>query len=71
MASNDQQASNRAKRIGVYQFYFKTGKYVGQHESIRQAERDTGVKGSDISACCNGKIRQAGGFIWIRIEDYG
>lgn len=67
----DQQASNRAKRIGVYQFNFKTGKYVGQHESIREAERATGVKGSDISASCRGKIKQAGGFIWTRKEDYG
>ena len=66
-----QQRSNREKRIGIYQFNFKTGKYVGEHISIRQAERDTGVKGSDISACCKGKIRQAGGFIWVKKENYG
>ena len=65
-----QQRSNREKMIGVYQFDFKTNKYIGSHVSIRQAERDTGVKGSDISACCKGNIRQAGGFIWIRKEDY-
>lgn len=68
--AKDQQASNRAKRIGVYQFCFATGKYVDEHVSVRQAERDTKVKGSDISACCNGKIRQAGGFTWTRKEDY-
>ena len=68
--SKDQQASNRKKRIGVYQFNFKTGKYVGQHDSIRDAERKTKTKGSDISACCNGKVKQAGGFIWTRVEDY-
>ena len=66
----DQQASNRAKRVGVYQFCFKSGKYIGQHESIREAERATKTKGSDISSCCRGKVRQAGGFIWVRKEDY-
>ena len=67
----DQQASNRAKRVGVYQFSYKTGKYIGQHESIREAERATKTKGSDISACCRGKVRQAGGFIWVKVESYG
>ena len=57
-------------KIGVYQFSFKTGKYITSHVSIRQAERTTKTKGSDISACCNGRVRQAGGFIWIRISDY-
>jgi len=69
MVKKDQQNSNRAKQIGVYQFVYKTGKYVDKHESIRAAERETKTKGSDISACCNGKVKQAGGFIWVRIED--
>lgn len=56
---------------GVYQFSYKTGKFVASHPSIRQAERNTKVKGSDISACCKGRIPHAGKFIWVCIEDYG
>lgn len=63
--AKDQQSSNKKKMIGVYQFCFKTGKYIGEHISIREAERATGTKGSDISACCRGIIRQAGGFKWM------
>jgi len=57
--------------VGVYQFNYKTGKYVNSYESIREAERCTKIKGSDISLCCRGKVRQAGGFIWVRKADYG
>ena len=67
----DQQASNRAKMVGVYQYSFKTGKYIDKYESIRSAERATKTKGGDISACCRGKIKQAGGYIWVKMEAYG
>lgn len=70
MDRSKQQASNRKKMVGVYQFKFSNGKYVGYHISIRQAERDTGVKASDISLCCRGKVKHAGKFIWVRAEDY-
>lgn len=59
-----------SRLVGVYQFSYKTGKYIGEHESMRAAERATKTKASDISACCNGRIRQAGGFIWSRKSDY-
>ena len=68
--SKDQQSSNKAKMICVYQFNYKSGTYVGTHPSIREAERTTKVKGSDISACCRGLIRQAGGFIWVKKASY-
>lgn len=56
---------------GVYQFSYKTNKYIDKYPSIREAERRTKVKGSDISACCKGRIPHAGKFIWVCIEDYG
>ena len=35
-------------------------------ESMRQAERETGIDTSHISKCCNGKLKSAGGFKWRR-----
>lgn len=66
----DQQSSNRAKQIAVYQFDMDTGKFLGEHESVRCAERATDIKGSDISLCCRGKIKQAGKCIWVRKDSY-
>lgn len=64
-----QQESNRKKMIAVFQFY-KNGKYIGKHESIRSAERATGTKGSDIVRCLQGKAKIAGGFKWAKVSDY-
>lgn len=35
--------------------------------SIREAERNTGVFHSNISACCLGKKKYAGGFVWNHV----
>lgn len=37
-------------------------------KSMRQAGQETGVFASNISKCCNGKIKSAGGFKWRRNE---
>lgn len=34
------------------------------YPSISQAERETGIKLTNISACCLGKRKTAGGYIW-------
>ena len=35
-------------------------------KSMRQAERETGIDATSISACCNGKRKSAGGYKWRR-----
>ena len=35
-------------------------------KSMRQAERETGIEATSISACCNGKRKSAGRFKWRR-----
>lgn len=65
-----QQASNRKKMVAVYQFCFKTGKFIAEHASVRDAERATGIKGSDISLCYRGLIKHAGKCIWVRKDSY-
>lgn len=37
-----------------------TKEFVGIHE----AERQTGIKRQNITACCKGKVKSAGGFQW-------
>ena len=44
--------------------YTLNGNYVKEYRSVRQAERETGFKNSHICDCCNGKQKQAYGFIW-------
>ena len=57
-------------RKPVIQYDLK-GNKLNTFESIKDAERETGVKESSISACCKRKIRKngskckmAGGFLW-------
>ena len=38
-----------------------------QYPSTKEAERQTGIDQSHISACCNGKRKTAGGFHWARV----
>lgn len=42
----------------------KDGVIVGEFESMREAERLTGIYHESISACCRGERCSAGGFNW-------
>lgn len=42
-------------------------RYVNDFYSMGEAERETGIKKTNISACCSGKAQTAGGYIWKRI----
>ena len=44
------------------------GNIVGIFHSTREAERNTGIKHSNICNCINGKCKTANGFIWKRIN---
>lgn len=37
--------------------------------SIREASRQTGTDKSHICACCKGKLKSSGGYIWHYLED--
>lgn len=38
---------------------------IAVYESMSDAARQTGTKCSNISACCRGKAKSAGGYIWM------
>lgn len=42
----------------------KDGIVVGVFYGVRDAERKTGIKNTNISAVCNGKAKAAGGYTW-------
>lgn len=49
--------------------YSLSNKLVYVYENITEAESKTGINRSNISACCNGRRKNAGGFIWRYYED--
>lgn len=41
------------------------GAYIDEFLSANEAERETGVSRGNISSCCNGRTKSAGGFKWV------
>lgn len=56
-----------SKRVGAYDYY--TGKLFAEFDSTRQAAQEMNLSQQNISACCRGKRRTAGGFIWEYISE--
>jgi group I intron endonuclease len=48
--------------------YNKDGFVINTFKSIMQAERETKIFNTSISACCNGKRKTAGGYIWKHLK---
>lgn len=57
------QKISEANKIPVYQ-YTLDGELVAIWSSAKDAEEKLGIKRSNISACCKGKLKSAGGYIW-------
>ena len=60
----------RNKRAGealskqVQMFDKSTGELLATFPSICEAEMITGIAHQNISTCCNGKLKSAGGYVW-------
>lgn len=44
--------------------FSKTGELIAEYSSITEASRQTGCYKTHICACCKGKRKSVGGFIW-------
>ncbi len=57
---------NRIDQVKSVMQITSDGRLVAEFESVREAERKTGIFRSNIIACCKGKKRypKAGGFVW-------
>lgn len=49
--------------------YTKDGKFVKTWDCIMDAARALGIKNSDISRCCKGKLKSCGGFVWCYADE--
>ena len=47
----------------------KSGEFIREWPSLREAERELGIAKSNICSCCNGKLKSAGGYVWKYPED--
>ena len=56
--------NNQADAIIDDGLYIKDGKIIAEYPSIRDAERQTGCYKTHICACCKGKLKSTGGYIW-------
>lgn len=59
----------KALSIPILQFS-KTGEFIRRWESAKQAQRELGINHSNISECCKGKLKSAGGYKWGYADDY-
>lgn len=50
--------------------YNLDNKLIGIYESVKQASELLNIFSSNISSCCRGKCKSAGGFRWGFLEDY-
>lgn len=53
--------------IKVYGINIKTDEYTKVFNSLREAERETGISQSSIGKCLNGIYKQSGGYTWHKI----
>lgn len=44
--------------------YTKSGEFVREWPSLREAQIELGIAQSSICRCCNGKRKSAGGYVW-------
>ena len=54
----------RARAKAVLQLDKDTGEVIRQWESMMDVERELGISIGNISQCCNGKQKTAGGYRW-------
>ena len=55
---------HRAKLSKKILQFTKSGEFIREWPSTREAGRELGISNSSICSCCNGKLKSTGGFIW-------
>jgi hypothetical protein len=64
-AKPEVQARRRAAARNVaIDCYTRDGIFVASYVSQSDAQRKTGIAATNISHCCRGKLKHAGGFVW-------
>lgn len=63
IASTIDQSRTMYKSFPVLQ-YSLDGEFIRRYDSSGEAERANGISHSKVGACCRGKIKTAGGYVW-------
>lgn len=66
---NQYEKANKKRMKKVMQIDIETQKVVAVFDSIREAERQTGINNSYISQICKGKFKQCFGYSWCYVEE--
>lgn len=66
---NGYKIANQKRQKKVKQIDVVTQQEIAIFESIREAERQTGIKSSYISQICRGKFKQCFGYSWCYVEE--
>ena len=63
LSEEHKKAIAEAQSNKVLQFT-KSGEFIREWPSIREASRQLKINCGNICSCCNGKLKSSGGFIW-------
>lgn len=63
IAATINQSRTTYKRYPVLQ-YSLDGEFIKRYASSGEAERENNISSSKVGACCRGKRKTAGGYIW-------
>ncbi len=73
--SRKKMGENHIKMLGkdnprsrTIEQYTLSGDFIKVFDSVGEASRATGIDGSSISRCANGKLKSAGGFDWKYVD---
>lgn len=58
---SDETRAKLSKQVCQYD---KQGNFIAEYYGASEAERQTDIANSSIIACCKGKLKSAGGYIW-------
>lgn len=58
------ERNRKARNKPILQLDKTTGEVIREWECSADVERELGIKQSNISSCCHGKLKSAGGFKW-------
>jgi hypothetical protein len=54
-------------RVANPEYNSKDGVEISRYDKIKTASENTNIKASSISANCKGKLKSAGGFVWVYV----
>lgn len=59
--------ANNKTSVAVQQIDLITRKLIKEYGGMREAARQTSVLQCQISSCCSGKVKSAGGYFWKKV----